>query len=154
MGNDAAHTHNGILLSHEEGWNDAISCTWMHLESVILGEVSQREKDKYRMMVFAYVWNLKTRYKHTSLHNRFLLWATDTENTPVVSGGRGQDKLGDWHWHIHTTYMKERACNTSPQSPGSLAPHSGAARVGGDPESVGMCVTGSLRCAAEANTTL
>ena len=30
---------------------------WMDLESVIQSEISQKEKDKYRMVT--YIWNLK-----------------------------------------------------------------------------------------------
>ena len=35
------------------------SATWMNLESVILSEVSQTEKDKYHI---PYMWNLKRNY--------------------------------------------------------------------------------------------
>ena len=34
--------------------------TWMHLESVILSQVSQSEKDKYDI---TYMWNLKKKCK-------------------------------------------------------------------------------------------
>ena len=40
------HTRNGILLSHEKEQNNAISATWMHLEMIILNEVSQKDKNK------------------------------------------------------------------------------------------------------------
>ena len=33
--------------------------TWMHLESVILSQVSQSEKDKYDI---TYMWNLKKKW--------------------------------------------------------------------------------------------
>ena len=33
------------------------AATWMALEIIILSEVSQTEKDKYRMI--SYMWNLK-----------------------------------------------------------------------------------------------
>ena len=35
------------------------SATWMNLESVILSEVSQTEKEKYHI---PYMWNLKRNY--------------------------------------------------------------------------------------------
>ena len=47
---DAVHLCNGILLNKDE-----FAAKWMDLESIILSEVS--DKDKYH--VFTYVWNLK-----------------------------------------------------------------------------------------------
>ena len=44
---DVAHIYNGILLSHKKEGNNAI-CSNMN-EMIILGEVSQTEKDKYHM---------------------------------------------------------------------------------------------------------
>ena len=32
---------------------------WMDLESVIQSEVSQKEKNKYHMLTYIYIWNLK-----------------------------------------------------------------------------------------------
>ena len=34
------------------------AATWMDLEIMILSEVSQKEKDKYHMII-TYMWNLK-----------------------------------------------------------------------------------------------
>ena len=39
----------------------SFATTWTDLETVILSEVSQAEKDKYHDI--AYMWNLKNRYK-------------------------------------------------------------------------------------------
>ena len=36
----------GILLSHKKEWNNPIVATWMDVEIIILGEVTQKEKDK------------------------------------------------------------------------------------------------------------
>ena len=33
------------------------AATWMELETLILSEVSQKEKDKYHMII-TYIWNL------------------------------------------------------------------------------------------------
>ena len=41
------YTHNGILLSHEKNKIMPFAATWMELETLILSEVSQKEKDKY-----------------------------------------------------------------------------------------------------------
>ena len=45
------------------------AATWMDLEIIILSEVSQAEKDKYRITI-TYMWNLKKSYKSTYLQNR------------------------------------------------------------------------------------
>ena len=42
------HIYNGILLSHKK-IKIPFSTTWMYLEIIILSEVNQREKDKYRI---------------------------------------------------------------------------------------------------------
>ena len=36
---------------------------WMDLESVIQSEVSQKKKNKYRMLTHIYIWNLKKKKK-------------------------------------------------------------------------------------------
>ena len=41
--------HNGILLNHKKEKNNAIAAMWMELKTLILSEVSQKEKDKYCM---------------------------------------------------------------------------------------------------------
>ena len=46
------YIHNGILLSHKQNKIMPYAATWMELETLILSEVSQKEKDKYHMMSF------------------------------------------------------------------------------------------------------
>ena len=53
--------------------------TWIQLEFLILGEVSQKEKDRYHMTI-AYTWNLKY---CSYLQNRL----TDMENRHMVAKG-------------------------------------------------------------------
>ena len=43
------YIHNGILLSRKKNEIMPFAATWMQLE-IILSEVSQKEKDKYRMI--------------------------------------------------------------------------------------------------------
>ena len=45
------YIHNGILLSHKKDEILPFATTWMDLEIIILGEVSQREKDKYLILL-------------------------------------------------------------------------------------------------------
>ena len=44
---DVAHIYNGTLLSHKKNEIMPFAATWMDLETIILSEVSQTEKDKY-----------------------------------------------------------------------------------------------------------
>ena len=41
--------HSGALLSHKKNEMMPLTATWMDLESAILSEVSQTEKEKYCM---------------------------------------------------------------------------------------------------------
>ena len=45
-----AHIYNGMLLSHKRNETELFVVRWMDLESVIQTEVSQKEKNKYRML--------------------------------------------------------------------------------------------------------
>ena len=48
------HIYNGILLSHKKEQIGSFVEMWMDLESVIQSEVSQKEKNKYRMLIHIY----------------------------------------------------------------------------------------------------
>ena len=45
------HIHDGILLSHKKNTFDVVLMRWMNLEPIIQSEVSQKEKDKYCMLL-------------------------------------------------------------------------------------------------------
>ena len=47
---DVVLIYNGILLSHKKNEIMPFAATWMDLEITILTEVSQKEKDKYRII--------------------------------------------------------------------------------------------------------
>ena len=49
-----AHIYNGILRSHKKNEIELFVVRWMDLESVIQSEVSQKEKNKYRMLTHIY----------------------------------------------------------------------------------------------------
>ena len=53
---DVVHIQDGILLSHKKEQNNAICSNMGELETLMLSEVNQKEKDKYHMI--SYVWNL------------------------------------------------------------------------------------------------
>ena len=44
------HIHNGILLSHKKEQFESVLMRWMKLEPIIQNEVSQKEKEKYRIL--------------------------------------------------------------------------------------------------------
>ena len=46
-----AHIYNGILLSHKKEQIESFVETWMDLETVTQSEVSQKEKNKYRILM-------------------------------------------------------------------------------------------------------
>ena len=48
---DVVPIYNGILLSHKKERNWVICDGWMDLESVIQSEVSQKQKNKYRILI-------------------------------------------------------------------------------------------------------
>ena len=51
---DVVGIHNGILLSHKKAKIMPFAATWMQLEILTLGEVSQKEKDKFHMVSLIY----------------------------------------------------------------------------------------------------
>ena len=51
---DVAHVYNGILLCQKRNEIELFVVRWMDLESVIQSEVSQKEKNKYRMLTHIY----------------------------------------------------------------------------------------------------
>ena len=48
-GKPMVYVNNGILLSHKKNEMMPFAATWMQLETIILSEISQKEKNKYHM---------------------------------------------------------------------------------------------------------
>ena len=46
--------HNAILLSHKRTAFESVLMKWVNLETIIQSEVSQKEKDKYRILTQIY----------------------------------------------------------------------------------------------------
>ena len=51
---DVAHIYNGILLAIKINEIELFVVRWMDLETVIHSEVSQKEKNKFRMLTHIY----------------------------------------------------------------------------------------------------
>ena len=49
---DVIHIYNGILLSHKSNKIGSFVETWMDLETVVQSEVSQKEKNKHRILMY------------------------------------------------------------------------------------------------------
>ena len=49
MDKDVVHVYSRILISHEHNEIMFFVAPWVQLESIILSEISQKEKDKYYM---------------------------------------------------------------------------------------------------------
>ena len=47
LGRCGVYIHNGILLSHKKNKIMPFAATWMEPGTLILSEVSQKEKDRY-----------------------------------------------------------------------------------------------------------
>ena len=45
---NAVHIYDGTLFSHTKEGNPATATTWMHLEAIMLSEISQRETHTVR----------------------------------------------------------------------------------------------------------
>ena len=45
------HIHNGILLSHKKKVFESVLVKWMNLEPIIQSEISQKEKNKYSILM-------------------------------------------------------------------------------------------------------
>ena len=48
------HIHNGTLLSHKRNTVESVLMRWMNVEPIIRSEVSQKEKDKYHILMHIY----------------------------------------------------------------------------------------------------
>ena len=74
------------------------AATKMDLGIIILGEVSQTQKDKYCIRI-AYMWNLKKKYKLTYLlkQKQSHGYKKQTYGYQREKRGGGRDKLGGWN---------------------------------------------------------
>ena len=48
------HIHSGVLFSHKRNTFESVLMRWMNLEPIIPNEASQKEKDKYFILMHIY----------------------------------------------------------------------------------------------------
>ena len=48
------HIHNGILLAIKRNTFESVLMRWMNIEPIIQSDVSQKEKDKYHILMHIY----------------------------------------------------------------------------------------------------
>ena len=53
------HIYNGILLSHRKNTFEPVLMKWMNLEPIVQSEVSQKEKDRYCILMHIYMESRK-----------------------------------------------------------------------------------------------
>ena len=58
------HIYNGILLSHKRNKFESVLVRWMNLEPVIQSEVSQKEKNKYHILMHIWGFLVAQTVKH------------------------------------------------------------------------------------------
>ena len=73
------YIHNGTLLRHRKNEIMPFETTWMELETLILSKVSQKDKDKYHMILLISgvkhmaQMNLSTEKKIIGLENKLVV---------------------------------------------------------------------------------
>ena len=83
------HIYNGILLSHNKEWNNAL-CSNMDGPRDCHTEWSKSDRDRQISNDITYMWNLKSELIYKT--------ETDSESKLMVTKGEwwGGDKLGGW----------------------------------------------------------
>ena len=80
------YRHNGILLSHKRNKIMPFAATQIELDTVILSEKSQKEKDKYHMI--SPISGIEYRPQMNLSTEKKLM---DLENRVVVTKGEGRE---------------------------------------------------------------
>ena len=83
------HIYNGIVLSHKKDKIMLFAATWMELETLVLNEVSQKEKDRQHMN---HMWSLKYGTNDLSTKQK-RSWTCGTDSC-VRGRGKEWDGLG------------------------------------------------------------
>ena len=67
------HIYSGILLSNEKNEIMSFAATRVQLEMIILGNISQKEKDKYHLISFrCVIQNMTKIFIYIKLYNLFI----------------------------------------------------------------------------------
>ena len=90
------YIHNGILLSHKKNDIMPFAATWMELETLILSERSQKDKDKYHMI--SHNWNLISSTNEHLLRKENHGLGEETCGCLMGRGGSGREWEGSGAW--------------------------------------------------------
>ena len=83
------HIHNGILLINiiKRNTFESVLMRWMNLEPIIQSEVSQKGKDKYRVLTH-------TLEKAVAPHSSILAWSIPGTEEPSGLPSMGSHRVG------------------------------------------------------------
>ena len=123
------------------------TATWMQLEIIILIEVSQKNTIWFHLYVESKIW-----HTWTYLQNRL----TDIQNRLVVAKGEGAGGGKDWEFGISRCKLAYIGWINKVllYSTGNYIQYPGINHNEKNIKRIYMCITESLCCTAEINTTL
>ena len=139
---DVVHTHSGILLSHKKSEIMPCAATWMRLEMITI-KWSELERGRKHHVTSLHV---ESKTWHTWSHRGNGERLTDAQNRLAVIVGEGFAGGLDWEFadsRCKLTFRIDEQQGNWVQYP--RINHSGKEY---------MCITESLFCIAEINTTL
>jgi len=85
---------------------ESVLMRWMNLEPIIQSEVSQKEKDKYCILKYIYIWNLEKRYLR--IYSQGNNGERDIENG-LMDIGKGEERVKCMErvtWKLTLPYVK------------------------------------------------
>ena len=85
---------------------ESVLTRWMNLDPIIQSEVSQKEKDKYCILIYVYIWNLEKWYWRIYLQGNN--GERDIENG-LMDIGRGEERVKCMErvtWKLTLPYIK------------------------------------------------
>ena len=152
MDNDVVHTHSGVLFSHKKNEITPFAVRWMDPGIIILSGGSQKKTNPARQHLYAKsnVWP-----KRTYLPNRNRLIDTGDRLAAARDGvGGGGEAPGVWGQQIETIHAEWINNKVLLYSTGNYIQHHTINHNGKEHGKEYICITESLCCTAEINTTL
>ena len=85
--------YNGISLGHEIEWIKSIVVMWIDLESVTESEISQKEINKYCILMHIYIYGMWKNGTDEPICKTGILWPPDVKSQLI---GKDPDAGKDW----------------------------------------------------------